>query len=126
MKLENKVIGKNIARFRKMREMKPSDIAKQLGMKEAAYTKYEKGESPITIELVQKIAETLKIDPFQILSTAPVSIADNIHNSPAAGVGNYIGGNLNIPDEQQSKLLLKMMENIITLMEKMVVQLDKK
>lgn len=55
--LENKAIGRNFFRFRKVKDIKAKEVATYLGMQEPTYTKYERGESKITIELIQKIAE---------------------------------------------------------------------
>jgi len=55
MEINNLVVGRNIAKYRKIKEVKASDIAKQLGMKEATYTKYERGETAITIDFLQKV-----------------------------------------------------------------------
>ncbi|WP_258102369.1 helix-turn-helix domain-containing protein [Marinoscillum pacificum] len=40
-------------------------------MKEATYTKYERGESQITICMVQQVAELLQVNPIRILLADP-------------------------------------------------------
>src|SRR5690606_8212437 len=67
---------------RKIAGLKAFDVAEQLGIKEAAYTKYERGETKITIDFVKKISEIFKIDPLLLLSSNDVNYFDNIHNSP--------------------------------------------
>lgn len=69
--LKNEIIGINLATFRKLRHKKAWEVAEHLGMKEATYTKYERGESKITIELVQKVAELLQVNPIRILLADP-------------------------------------------------------
>ncbi|NCX96232.1 MAG: XRE family transcriptional regulator, partial [Chitinophagia bacterium] len=66
-KLDNVAIGQNIAKFRRLKELKALDVAEQLGLKESAYTKYERGETAITIDFIQRIADILEISPFNIL-----------------------------------------------------------
>src|SRR5258705_7832116 len=75
--LENKAIGKNIYMYRKLLDLKASDIAKQLGLKEASYTKYERGETQITIEFVQKVAQIFNLDPLQILTSSPSNFIEH-------------------------------------------------
>jgi transcriptional regulator with XRE-family HTH domain len=67
--LENKTIGRNFYKFRKLRERKAFEVADFLGIKEATYTKYERGESKITVDIIQKVSEFLKVDPIQMIST---------------------------------------------------------
>jgi len=123
--LENKNIGRNLALYRKLRDKKAMEVAEYVGIGEAAYTKYERGESKITIELIQKVAEFLNVDPLQIVSVSPGNFLENIQNSPAAGVGNYIGENFNAYNEQQMQMMLKLMENMMSVSQKLIDFLDK-
>ena len=50
--LENGAIGRNISLYRKMRGVKGVEVAGKLGLKEAAYTRYERA---ITIKMVREI-----------------------------------------------------------------------
>jgi transcriptional regulator with XRE-family HTH domain len=63
--LENKIIGHNMALYRKIRGMKAFEVAEGLGLKEASYTRYERGEGAITVDLIQKVAEILKVYPLK-------------------------------------------------------------
>jgi len=123
--LENKSIGHNLSLFRKLRDKKAFEVADYVGISEAAYTKYERGESKITIDMIQKVAEFLKVDPLQIVSVTPSNFLENIQNSPAAGVGNYIGENYNPYNEKQTQTMLKLMENMMTISQKLIELLDK-
>jgi transcriptional regulator with XRE-family HTH domain len=113
MELNNKIIGRNLARFRKFNEIKAADLAERIGMKEAAYTKYERGESQITVELVQKVAEALKVDPISILASAPDNIVENNTNSNSPGANIAVDNNVEIAgdfyatDKTQTELMLK-------------------
>ncbi len=119
--LENERIGKNILNFRRIREKKAADVAKYLGLSEAAYTKYERGESQITISLVQKVAEFLKVDPLQIISTSPSNFFENVHNSPI--LSNF--HTFQTTNEEQTKVMLKLMESMILLSDRLIKLLDK-
>ncbi len=121
--LENKSIGRNLALFRKLRDKKAFEVAEYVGMSEAAYTKYERGESKITIEMIQKVAEFLKVDPLQIVSVSPNNFLENIQNSSIAIQDNSTFQTYN---EQQMQTVLKLMENMMTISQKMIELLDKK
>jgi transcriptional regulator with XRE-family HTH domain len=126
MELKNQIIGRNLAKFRKMRDMKASDLAERIGMKEGAYTKYERGETPITVDFVQKVATALNVDPITILAASPdnfiESITSNTTNSGIGGqgIGNSVDieGDYNAADKTQTELMMKMMEKLIELLGK--------
>jgi len=112
--LENKNIGRNLATFRKLRDRKAMEVAEHLGIKEAAYTKYERGESKITIDLIQKVAEFLNVDPLQIVSANPGYIFEHLTNSPFSITGNV---KANYADKNQTEVMLKMMETMMQMNE---------
>jgi transcriptional regulator with XRE-family HTH domain len=118
MELSNKAIGRNLSKFRMLRDMKAFDLAERIGMQEANYTRYERGEAKITIELIQKIATALDVDPITILTTSPDNFVETFTvNSPApgAGVGNQndieIKGDFNVVDKQQQDLMMELLKN---------------
>lgn len=119
--LENKAIGRNISIYRKMRGMKASEVAESLGMKESTYTRYERGEAEITVNIIRQVAETLKVDPLMILSVTPSNF---IENSPNSAVGS--NNNWHSTNEEHTKIMLKLMENLVTLNERLISLLDKK
>lgn len=123
MELDNQVIGKNIARLRKLKDIKAFDMAERLGMKEAAYTKYERGETSITLDFVQKVSQELDVDPITMLTTTPANIFENFTNSPVAINGN---STLHTIHEQQTLMMIKLMESIVSMNEKIVLLLQSK
>lgn len=112
--LENKTIGRNMATFRKLRDKKALEVADFLGIKEATYTKYERGESKITVDLIQKVAEFLKVDPIQILTSHPGHVIENLTQSNVA-----FGGKIqaNYADKNQTEVMMKMMETMMQMNE---------
>lgn len=119
--LENKTIGRNFYRLRKIRDKKSSEIAKFLGLGEAAYTKYERGESKITVDIIQKVAEFYKVDPLQLLSASTGNVFENVTNSPI--FSNF--QTFQTVSEEQNKMMMKLMESIIALNEKLLKFIDK-
>lgn len=121
--MDNITIGHTIAKLRKLKDIKAHDIATQLGMKEATYTKYERGETAITIDFVQKVSEVLQIDPLQILMNTPSHILENIQHSAIAIQTN---SSFSATNEQQIQLMLKLTETAIRLNDRLTTLLENK
>lgn len=121
-KLENTTIGRNLYRARKIREKKASEVAEYVGLKESAYTKYERGESKITIELIQKVAELLKFDPLQLLTVSPGNFIENVSN--AVVLSNF--QTFQTVNEKQNEMMLKLMENVMFINERIIKLLEEK
>ncbi|HYH57370.1 MAG TPA: helix-turn-helix transcriptional regulator [Anseongella sp.] len=119
--LENKNIGRNLALFRKLREKKAMEVADYIGIGEAAYTKYERGESKITVDIIQKVAEFLAVDPLQIVSTSPNHFVENVTNSPFA-----IHGSVQTSSEEQNRMMLKLMESMVAMNQRLIMLLEEK
>ncbi|AFL85092.1 putative transcriptional regulator [Belliella baltica DSM 15883] len=112
--LENKSIGRNFSMFRKLRDKKAIEVADYLGLKEAAYTKYERGESKITIDMIQSVAEFLNVDPLQIISSQPGHIIEHLTNSP---VSINSSNNTTSINDKQTEVMMKMMESMMQMNE---------
>ncbi|PSL02256.1 helix-turn-helix domain-containing protein [Cecembia rubra] len=112
--LENKTIGQNISTFRKLRGKKALEVADYLGIGEAAYTKYERGESKITIDFIQKVADYLEVDPLQIIATNPGHVIEHLTNSP---VSINSSNNQTIINDKQTEVMMKMMETMMQMNE---------
>ncbi|MFC4875032.1 helix-turn-helix domain-containing protein [Negadavirga shengliensis] len=110
--LENKNIGRNLATFRKLRDKKALEVAEYLGVKEATYTKYERGESKITIELIQKVAEFLKVDPLQIVSAHPGHVIEHLTSSNVAIQTN---STFQTYSEKQQDMMLQLISEVLEL-----------
>jgi len=124
--LENKAIGRNISIYRKIRDMKASDVAERLGMKEASYTRYERGEASITVDIIQQVAQILKVDPITMLSVHPsifIEIGQSNGNDSPIGIHGYY--NHQTSNDQQNQMMLKLMENVIALNERLMALLEK-
>lgn len=118
LELDNKKIGHKIYIQRKIAGLKAFDVAEQLDIREAAYTKYERGETKITIDFVKKISEIFKIDPLLLLSSNDVNYFDNIHNSPILSTFHTYQST----NEKQNEAILALIENVIE-MNKNIMQL---
>lgn len=115
IKIDQSVVGQNIAIIRKRRNIKASDIAQTLQMSQSNYTKYERGEINITLGFLNQIAEKLNVRVVDLLISNPDNIFENIHNSydqckltsqtTNADVLSMLKNQLYIKDEQIKRLL---------------------
>ncbi|WPR77503.1 helix-turn-helix transcriptional regulator [Algoriphagus sp. NG3] len=112
--LENKKIGRNFYMFRKLTDTKALEVAEFLGIKEATYTKYERGESKITVDMVQKVSEFFNVDPLQLISTQPGHIIEN-HTQSNITFGGRIRANYT--DSKQTEVMMKMMDTMLQMNE---------
>ncbi|NGM64179.1 helix-turn-helix domain-containing protein [Sphingobacterium sp. SGR-19] len=119
--LDNKKIGQKIYIQRKIKGLKAFDVAERLGIKEAAYTKYERGETKITIEFVRKVSEILDIDPLLLLSSSDINYFDNIHNSPILSTFHTYQST----NERQNEAILLLIENVVRMNKSIMLLLDK-
>lgn len=78
--LNTNVIGKTISKLRKHREVKAAEIASHLKMAEQAYTKYERGETSVTLHFLNKVSQFFDVNPIHFLVNGPETIVENIHN----------------------------------------------
>lgn len=108
--LRNDNIARNLYKHRKIKGIKAFEVAKYIGITESAYTKYERGETKITIEIIQKVSECLGIDPLQIIV---------IDNEMAMSI--YGAGNKNLSNEIPTHF----MESIILLNQRVVQLLER-
>jgi transcriptional regulator with XRE-family HTH domain len=119
--LENKAIGRNFSTYRKILGMKASDLAERLGMPESSYSRYERGETPITVELIQQVSDVFKVSPLALMSATPGNIIKNSSNFAVHGYFNNQTTN-----EQQMQAVTKALENMVALTERLITLLDKK
>ncbi|QDH77860.1 helix-turn-helix domain-containing protein [Echinicola soli] len=77
--LDNQSIGQNMMVFRRLRSLKAMELAFHLGISEATYTKYERGETKITVELIKKYADYVQVDPIHILTIKPGQLIEYLY-----------------------------------------------
>jgi transcriptional regulator with XRE-family HTH domain len=124
MNFDSKTVGQNISRLRKLNDIKAATLAMQIGMKEAAYTKYERGETAITLEFVQRVAEVLKINPAWLLTSNFNDAFYNIQELPIS-----IKDQTHIPEGGQTvqeEKLNQQLESIVEMSKTLVAILEKK
>ena len=106
--LDNKLIGQSIAKLRNHREIKAAEVAKYLHLSPAAYTKYEKGETAITIHFLNQMGEFFNVSPMYFLQSSPETIIENIHDNANLAINH---STLTTVDD---KLLATLSEQIVS------------
>jgi transcriptional regulator with XRE-family HTH domain len=81
--MDNLTVGQNIARLRKLKDIKAYEMAKRLNMKESTYTRYKRGETAITIDFINKVAGVFGIQPLKILTASSKTIFEIVSHSSA-------------------------------------------
>ncbi|WP_200974454.1 helix-turn-helix domain-containing protein [Echinicola sp. 20G] len=120
--LENKTIGRNLYKMRKVKDVKALQLAEHIGITESAYTKYERGESKISIDLIQKVSEYLKVDPLQLIAPNQGNFFENVNNSPI----NSNFQTFNTVNEKQNEMMLSLMSSIVEMNKRLMELLEKK
>lgn len=62
--MESKIVTKNVSMIRKILGYTQDSIAQFLGISQAAYSKYESGELPIPIYVIENLANLFGIDEY--------------------------------------------------------------
>ncbi|CPR96163.1 helix-turn-helix domain-containing protein [Mycobacteroides abscessus] len=68
-----KIVGRNLRRYRKERGLSQEAFADHVGFHRTYMGAVERGERNLTLQTVEKIADFLKIDPLALLSEPKLS-----------------------------------------------------
>jgi transcriptional regulator with XRE-family HTH domain len=119
--LDNNIIGRNLYKIRKISEKKVCEVAQFVGMGEAAYAKYERGETKITIDLIRKLGEFYKIDPLQLLSSGASHLFENNNDASFKKMNSFPGIDVDL-----TKKILQLMETVLQLDERIIKMKENK
>lgn len=123
--LNNKTVGQAIAKLRIHKGIKAFEVAKQLNMSVAAYTKHERGETAITIKFINAVAEYLNVNPLHFLQHKPENIVENIYHSKLAlqnyaDINNATGKDFIEKIIEQLKMKDKQIAQLLTITQKKI------
>ena len=119
--LDNKLIGQSIAKLRNHRDIKAAEVARFLKLSPAAYTKYERGETVITVHFLNQIGQFFDINPMQFLQNSPETIIENIHDNGSVAI-HY--SNNNSPLTMVDEKLLSIFSTQITFQNEQIERLS--
>lgn len=64
------IVGQVLASLRERHEMSQAELAGAAGLKQAAWSKIERGHTALNVEQLMQVARTLDMKPWQILRAA--------------------------------------------------------
>lgn len=74
-------IGNKIKKVRELRNFTQEYIAHELGITQESYSRIEANKASVTLQRLEKIAEVLTINVFDLLSFDEKIVFNNINNS---------------------------------------------
>lgn len=77
--INNEIVAANILLVRRHKGIKATEMAQNLKLSESAYTKYERGETAITIQFLSNVASKLGVQPLYFLYFSPANILGNLN-----------------------------------------------
>lgn len=101
-------IAKNIRHFREMKNLTQSYMAERLDIDVKTYSKIEKGDGKITVDIIDKIAEILETS-FDLITRFDSSVFFNISEMKDSSI---VGYNNNFYASQEIALIKKRIEDI--------------
>jgi transcriptional regulator with XRE-family HTH domain len=92
-------IGQKIKKLRELRNFTQSHMAEELGLSQSAYSKLELGETEITYNKLERVAEVLGMRPEEVISFNESMVFNVMHNQ--TGQGFVINNNQLTESEKQ-------------------------
>lgn len=133
----NKIIGENLREIREKKKKKALEMAKALDISESAYSKYERGETPINPSRAYQLADILEVSPHDILTPHEhFHVENSFHNSPINGtLSGHISNSTIVPNQILESIfdMIKQNMNVNTQLmnvalenQKMIIDIAKK
>ena len=114
------MIGNKIKNIRELKNLTQEFIAEKLDVSQAAYSRMENGETKITDEKLNQIAEILEVKPEDIKAFDSQKYFNSVGN--VEGDNNYNGIYIS---ENDTELIKKLYEDKIVLLEELLNQQKK-
>ena len=93
-------LGEKIKKLRELKDYTQEYMAEQLGISQSAYSKMEIGESEITYNRLEKVAEVLKMKPEELITFNESMVFNVMHNQ----TGNGLVVQNNVPNDKEREL----------------------
>jgi transcriptional regulator with XRE-family HTH domain len=78
-------IGQKIKKLRELRNFTQQHMAEELGLSQSAYSKLEMGESEITYNKLERVAEVLGMKPEELITFNESMVFNVMHNQTGQG-----------------------------------------
>jgi transcriptional regulator with XRE-family HTH domain len=97
-------IGEKVKKVRELRNYTQEYVAQELGITQESYSRIEANKSTLTIQRLDKIAEVLKVNVFDLLSFDEKYIfQESFHNQQHSS--NYFGNASNKKEELYERII---------------------
>lgn len=103
----------NIKRIRKQKGLSHENIADELNISQAAYSKLENKETKLTLERLYKISEILETKVGDILELKPTNVFNQNNNDNGTFIGKQEIQNLYEENKEKSEKIISLYESII-------------
>jgi transcriptional regulator with XRE-family HTH domain len=111
----------NIRTVRKHKGISHEAMAVNLGISQTAYTKIERGETKLTVDRLQKIADILEVKLGDLLELEPQSFHQEIHdNNSVTAISHQKVENLYQENREVYEKLIATKDEQIALLKKML------
>jgi transcriptional regulator with XRE-family HTH domain len=119
-------IAEKIRKLREMKGYKQETMAKKMGLTTNGYGKIERGESAITVDRLDQIAQVLEVSTLDILQFDDNFVYNitNMHHSATNGIVN----NYSLSDDERTALMKQItsMQQLIENQNRLIAMLVKK
>jgi transcriptional regulator with XRE-family HTH domain len=119
-------IAEKIRKLRELKGYKQETMAKKMGLTTNGYGKIERGESAITVDRLDQIAQVLEVSTLDILQFDDNFVYNitNMHHSATNGIVN----NYSLSDEERAALMQQIasMQQLIESQNRLIAMLVKK
>lgn len=119
-------IGEKIRLIRTMKGLSQENISQDLGLSQKAYSKIERGETKLTLDMIEKISMVFQMEPQDILNFNPETFiqTNSTYNSQSGGNNHFSVDNDHVKSLKEELHFLKSQlqqkdELIATLMKKL-------
>lgn len=114
----------NIKRLRKKRGYSHENLAQELNISQAAYSKLEKNKTKLTVERMFKLAEILKVEVSELLDIMPTN-QFNPNKKEKTTVYLQEAVNLYQENKEQNEKIFKLFEACLQDKERLIERLEK-
>jgi transcriptional regulator with XRE-family HTH domain len=105
-------IGEKLRKIRDFYGYTQQHIADEIGMSPSQYCKYEKDETPVTLETLEKICSIYKLTQVDVLSWDERNVFNITGNSIVTG-GGYVHQQT-VSDDSSTKILITQLQEEIS------------
>lgn len=113
-------IGKKIKRLRELKDLTQDYVASEIGLSQSAYSKIEAGETDLTYQRLEKIAEVLQIKPEDIITFNEQMIFNLQHNQHAQGF--VMHNHVNAAERELYEVTIAFLKEEIALLKEIVAK----